>query len=315
MRAFEEPPANRELVDWLLFDKKEGFCTYYASAMVVMVRSLGIPARMGAGFSMGIFNPASNSFIVRERDAHTWVEVYFPQAGWVEFEPTSAQQTLDRGDPNTQPTGTLPPQNTATAIPSPTPTNTPTFTPTPPSNSGAQPPPPQQPPEITATVTPSPTFTPSPTALLPTPTSVPPIPQLPASLRSAFDVGLVLAIIIAFLSFAAVGLLWWIEYRGLDRVGPIGRAYARLAIYARWLGIPLSEANTPLERGRRIAKEVPEGNRPVTTITDVYISERYAPPSVDNEPQEDEAQQAWRSARRALIAKKIKRWFRREKPI
>src|SRR5581483_6047058 len=112
--AMPNPPHDRDLVDWVLFSQKQGYCTYYASAMIVLLRTLGIPARMGAGFAQGIFDPATQSYVVRERDAHTWVEVYFPAAGWVEFEPTSAQQTLDRPDSN-----------------APQPTITPTFTPSP----------------------------------------------------------------------------------------------------------------------------------------------------------------------------------------
>ncbi|PJF27485.1 MAG: hypothetical protein CUN53_03850, partial [Phototrophicales bacterium] len=89
--AIPQPPLNQDPVDWVLFVEREGYCNYYASAMVVMLRSLGIPARMAAGFAQGEWDPLQDGYIVRERDAHTWVEVYFPGYGWVEFEPTSAQ--------------------------------------------------------------------------------------------------------------------------------------------------------------------------------------------------------------------------------
>src|SRR5260370_36233488 len=81
--AMPNPPGNVDLIDWSLFTVKQGYCTYYASAMVIMLRSLHIPARMAAGFAQGTYDPATQSFVVRERDAHTWVEVYFPGAGWV----------------------------------------------------------------------------------------------------------------------------------------------------------------------------------------------------------------------------------------
>jgi len=123
---------------------------------------------------------------------------------------------------------------------------------------------------------------------------------------------LLLAAVITVLSFVAVGFLWWVEYRGLDSLSPVGRAYARLAIYARWLGIPLHEAQTPLERGRKIAREVPTGNRPVTSLTDMYISERYARPRDVTPDEEKFAQSAWRNARRAFLGRKIRRWLRRE---
>ena len=82
----------------MLFDLKQGYCNYYASAMVVMLRTMGIPARMAAGFAQGTWNHGEQAFVVEERDAHTWVEVYFPGYGWVEFEPTAAQAPLNRGD-------------------------------------------------------------------------------------------------------------------------------------------------------------------------------------------------------------------------
>ena len=71
-----------------LFDRRVGHCEYFASAMVVMLRTLGIPARMAAGFAGGVFNPVSNLQIVRASDAHTWVEAYMPRHGWVSFDPT-----------------------------------------------------------------------------------------------------------------------------------------------------------------------------------------------------------------------------------
>jgi hypothetical protein len=135
--------------------------------------------------------------------------------------------------------------------------------------------------------------------------------DLPPAVQTTLNILLAIALFIAVMSFVAVGALWWIEYRGLDRQSPISRAYARLAIYAGWLGIPLGMSSTPLERGRRISKEVPEGNRPVNTITDMYINERYARPRNLTPGEEDHVGDAWRIARRALIGKKIRKWLRR----
>lgn len=88
------PPRNRDVLEWVLLDYKKGYCVYYASAEILMLRSLGIPARMAAGFSEGEFE--DNKFIVRRLNAHAWPEVYFPGIGWVEFEPTGNQPTLNR---------------------------------------------------------------------------------------------------------------------------------------------------------------------------------------------------------------------------
>ena len=73
-----QPPADQDPVDWLLFDLREGYCNYYASAMIMMLRTLGIPARMAAGFAQGTWDAAQNAYTVQERDAHTWVEVFSP---------------------------------------------------------------------------------------------------------------------------------------------------------------------------------------------------------------------------------------------
>lgn len=82
------PPEDSDLVDYFLFDLQTGFCDYYASAMVVMARTLGIPARLGVGFRQ---QPPDETGvqIIRQRNAHSWAEVYFAGFGWIEFEPTA----------------------------------------------------------------------------------------------------------------------------------------------------------------------------------------------------------------------------------
>jgi transglutaminase-like putative cysteine protease len=93
-QTIPEPPRNKDSLEWVLFDLKEGYCLYYASAEVLMLRSLGIPARMAVGFAQG--DREGNKYVVRRLNAHAWPEVYFPGVGWVEFEPTAGQLPLDR---------------------------------------------------------------------------------------------------------------------------------------------------------------------------------------------------------------------------
>jgi len=95
-RDIPAPPAGQDPVDWVLFNQREGYCNYYASAMAVMLRSLGIPTRMGVGFAQGALDLDTAQYRVIEGDAHTWPEVYFPDYGWVEFEPTASQPNVDR---------------------------------------------------------------------------------------------------------------------------------------------------------------------------------------------------------------------------
>ncbi|HLQ76171.1 MAG TPA: transglutaminase-like domain-containing protein, partial [Terriglobia bacterium] len=77
-----------EPLNTFLFDAKNGHCEYFASAMAILSRAAGIPTRLVNGFQMGEFNPVGSDYIVRESDAHSWVEAYFPERGWVEFDPT-----------------------------------------------------------------------------------------------------------------------------------------------------------------------------------------------------------------------------------
>ena len=95
----EAPPEGRDGVDYFLFDTHEGYCDYYASAMAVMARAVGIPARVAAGYSQGEHNPDTGAYRVKEKNAHAWVEVYFPRYGWVEFEPTAAEPLIVRPKP------------------------------------------------------------------------------------------------------------------------------------------------------------------------------------------------------------------------
>jgi protein-glutamine gamma-glutamyltransferase len=82
------PEPGRDAVDHFLFDTDVGFCEQFASATAVMLRSLGIPARFVAGYTPGTRNPFTGYYEVKNSDAHTWVEVWFPTVGWYEFDPT-----------------------------------------------------------------------------------------------------------------------------------------------------------------------------------------------------------------------------------
>jgi hypothetical protein len=96
------PPDGTDPLVWFIFNSRTGFCNYYATAEVILLRSIGIPARMVVGFAQGEFVPPDR-YVVVEKDAHAWPEVYFPGIGWVEFEPTSSQQVLNRLPGDTTP--------------------------------------------------------------------------------------------------------------------------------------------------------------------------------------------------------------------
>jgi transglutaminase-like putative cysteine protease len=92
----ELPPLRRDMVDYFLFDLQKGYCDYYATTMVVMARSLGIPARIAIGYYRGTYDDVNRRYIITEADAHSWVEVYFPAIGWVPFEPTAGRAEIER---------------------------------------------------------------------------------------------------------------------------------------------------------------------------------------------------------------------------
>ncbi len=86
----DAPPPDVEPIHYTLFESQEAYCTYYASAMAMMLRAQGIPTRIINGYAQGDFDDETNSYRVRASNAHTWVEVYFPKYGWIQFEPTSS---------------------------------------------------------------------------------------------------------------------------------------------------------------------------------------------------------------------------------
>jgi protein-glutamine gamma-glutamyltransferase len=90
-------PANTDAVDHFLFTEKVGFCEQIASSLVVMMRSLGVPARLGVGYASGERNPFTGLYEVKASDAHAWAEIYFPSVGWLTFDPTADVPFADDG--------------------------------------------------------------------------------------------------------------------------------------------------------------------------------------------------------------------------
>ena len=318
------PPFNRDPIDYFLFDIQRGYCTYYASTMVMMLRSQGIPARMATGFAQGEYQ-GSGTYLVKENDAHTWVEVYFPSYGWINFEPTADESPLDRaGDPSfnpdlnlstPEPTITPTPQLSATPEPQQNPAQpSPTLTPTPsPSPTLAQD---QVVPAITATAEnlPTNTMVPSPTpSLAPAPMLTPVADDDNTDIFEMILLVLLIAIIsITILIILTLFTIWWIEHRGLGGLNPVQKAYARLGIYGRWLGLKLTNRQTPIERQHVLVEAVPDGQQPIETITDLYARDRFARPAKSQAETDTDARSAWSNARSAFIRRKFGRQRRQK---
>ena len=84
------PPANADGVEYFLFTARRGVCTNFASAMAVMLRSVGVPTRLATGYFRGELDKATGNYVIRGQNYHAWVEVYFPDYGWIDFEATPA---------------------------------------------------------------------------------------------------------------------------------------------------------------------------------------------------------------------------------
>ena len=82
------PPVGTDGVDYFLFVSKKGYSDYFASAMTVMLRDLGIPSRLATGYSSGSYDSRKEISTIKDSDSHGWVQVFFPGYGWIDFEPT-----------------------------------------------------------------------------------------------------------------------------------------------------------------------------------------------------------------------------------
>lgn len=89
-------PPGRDFVDYFLFDLKEGYCTYYSSAMAIMLREIGLPTRVVTGFAPGKFDNHIQQYVVSESQAHMWPQVYQPGYGWITYEPTPIRSLVER---------------------------------------------------------------------------------------------------------------------------------------------------------------------------------------------------------------------------
>jgi hypothetical protein len=265
--AVDAPPDDQDVVDYVLFDSKEGYCEYYASAMAVLLRAEGIPSRVVGGYFPAPFDAAEGGHLYREKNAHLWVEVFFPEFGWIPFEPTANREELDYGD--------IGPAPEEPALPTPEPTPAVVAEPTPPPP--AVDPPVQDP-----------------------PSSPPQILSDPA--RIAGWLGIALAALMLVGSVVAASA-WFAGFRGLS---PISGFYARALRAGSWLGVNPVASLTPHEYAERVGRVVPSAQGPARTVADLYTQERYAGRRPDSE-QTRAARQAWRALRGIAIGSFLRR--------
>ena len=269
-------PGNMDAVDWLLHTRS-GYCTYYATAMAVMARQMGIPTRVVNGFSQGHIDLARQVWAVDGQDAHSWVQAYLPSFGWVNFDPT----------------------------PGFAPSATPTSSALPPSTKAA--------PKPTPIVTPSPAAIKNqshPPTVLPTPTTRSQGKQ-PLEKQNPVNQGVLFAtsILVLFLSLLvflmAIASYWW---RNLYAENSFTSAmFWRLCRLAAWAGLAPRSSQTPYEYSDMLSTQFPQQAPSLWRLTELFVHERWGPPRQKPSILEDETKQHLASPLRGLFLRLLLR--------
>jgi transglutaminase-like putative cysteine protease len=268
--SISPPPPGHDSVDYFLFDAQRGYFDYHASAMAVMLRTLGIPSRVATGYVIDSSQRQgdSNDYHLTERNAFTWPEVYFPEVGWVEFSPTPSQPTIDR--PGTQ---LIPQPSTSTR--------------------GLQ-----DPIDLGALAADGSA----------TPEEIP-TPQGAASAVSSdggrdWTMWAIVAGAAAFALIAAGGarLAWDSGSRGLDEPARLWRKTQRLARWARAGGPP---SETPREFAGRLQRDVRD-IAPVVELAHAYERTAFGAKQISDD-ERDRLHDAWSAVRNRLIARAFHR--------
>ncbi len=229
------PSGEEDAVHYFLFEEQRGYCEYFASAMVVMLRSLDVPARLVAGFRDVPFDPDADGYLYLQKQAHTWVEVYFPGYGWIAFEPTPAEDPFTY-DGEEQAEDALPTPTPAVETPTPEPTEEPVVISTP----------------------------------EPAGTNVANVDG-PDDGRPAWQV--IAGGVAALAGVAAVAM--FLVQRRRPGPSPGSRFYRQLIRSGQRAGIRPTPTTTPRELANRIADAVPPARSPAVTMSQLYRKEVY----------------------------------------
>lgn len=256
-------PRGQDIVDYFLFESKVGRCDHYSSSMAVMLRMLGVPSRIVTGLAPVAYDNEMSGYVYRGRNAHAWVEVYFPEYGWIQFEPTPTQSTVDLDRSDAAPISTPEPAPGAVATEPP---------------SGTQVPP-----------TPTPGATP-----LPAPATVDTEgTSAGINSRSWLFTGLGAGL----LALGAGGAIYfWRRHRAFAGL-PIARAnYSRLQRLGRFIGIEPAPELTPREYAVQFGSAKPKSASGAIRVADAFTREQYAS-NVDAGTIASDSEYGWREAR------------------
>ncbi len=249
-------PPGADPIENFLFTLKRGYCDYFAGAMVLLLRSQGIPARWVQGYATGDFEPERGVYVVRDTIAHSWPEVYFTGYGWQRFEPTPAGYVTVPTRPELPPNVASNPEDDIGP------------------NGGLVNPVPSQPDfeELNSLRESLESQAPAPT---PVPAALPPEEGLGTALQSGSPVVRWLLWIFGLIGAVALGL-WLVIQRELRGLRPAARTYALIGQLARWAGIGQRPEATPQEYVAHLSKHLPAKRSAITRLADAYTFEQYS---------------------------------------
>ena len=258
----DPPPVGVDGVDWFVFDSKVGYSDYFGSSMAVMLRSVGVPARMAAGYAPGELNEDGQR-VIRDSDSHGWVQVYFPGYGWIDFEPTPNWPVHDRS-----PRVGLPVQGGSDQI--------------------------SEDPEALLGALESDPFL---EGLFGDGSSSSGRSGLLRDEYLDYIVGALVAIAALLVVWLLGNLIW---NAGLRSLGPEAKLYAKLGRLGWLAGAGRRPDHTPIEYGARIGILVPNSSDAAMAIAFGYAEARYGSSEPDEERQA-ELSQSWKAIRFSLI--------------
>jgi transglutaminase-like putative cysteine protease len=264
-------PPDRDWVEYFLFESKQGYCDYFATAMVILLRTQGVPARIAAGFAPGELDESTGVSTVRENHAHSWVEVYFPRYGWILFEPSSIRPLPTRVEEAPEP---LPVPD---VVPQAIDDDRLTL---------------EEIDELLAMQSGS--------------TSAP--PERPF-LTTWLGVGLLVllgALVLAGIVAAVIAVAW---RTGMHNLVAYQRPYAQILRLGSWIGTlrPLP-SDTPFEVAESLSRQVPGAGSAIRGVTTAYVEGTYAgrPPGSDPWP---EWLAARRDVLNGMLRRRLRRWL------
>jgi len=265
--AVQSPPPGRDATDFFLFELKRGYFDYQSTALAVMLRTQGIPAKVTVGYALDPGTGTETTYTVRKDNAYTWVEVFFPGLGWIDFNPTA-----DRPEGGVGGLGSL------------------DFIP-------------QDEPFISPDIGDlfgdglTPDDIPSPVTDAPGETPV---------TNGAFNWMIVWVLAGVLGAMAAAGLAGRLAWNwGLGGLEGRPRLWAKTQRLAGWAGLGSRRAETPREWSRRMGRAV-EQEEAATTLSDAYEEARYGRPDLQR-IEDDQAAASYRSLRGALFGKLLHR--------